>query len=233
MSAGRERIASITRIIAATNRPPELTGSRAVPGGPVLPAERRRDSRAAAARPRGRHPRARRYFLDRHRQARGSRCRRRRQDALRSHEWPGNVRELERLIERAVALASTERDRARRSAAAVRGDYEESWPGARAGRHDSRVGEPLRAAGVRALRRNKRRHAACSTSATTRCRRICATPIGGRVNGAVDRRGLRSASCVRHRVPERGVWRRTRSLPTSILPYRHDPTAADRWTLWW
>jgi DNA-binding NtrC family response regulator len=49
-----------------------------------------------------------RYFLERHKARRPLRLSAAAADALLAHEWPGNVRELERLIERAVALASSD-----------------------------------------------------------------------------------------------------------------------------
>jgi DNA-binding NtrC family response regulator len=49
-----------------------------------------------------------RHFLERHKAKRPLRLSAAAADALVAHDWPGNVRELERLIERAVALASTE-----------------------------------------------------------------------------------------------------------------------------
>jgi transcriptional regulator with PAS, ATPase and Fis domain len=48
------------------------------------------------------------YFLARHRSVRHLRLSPEAADALVTYEWPGNVRELERLIERAVALASSD-----------------------------------------------------------------------------------------------------------------------------
>ncbi len=47
------------------------------------------------------------------------------QDALRLHGWPGNVRELERVIERAVALAESERIELDDLPPQVRGEYAE------------------------------------------------------------------------------------------------------------
>ncbi len=49
-----------------------------------------------------------RYFLERHRTTRALRLSAAAADALVAYDWPGNVRELERLMERAVALASTD-----------------------------------------------------------------------------------------------------------------------------
>ena len=47
------------------------------------------------------------HFLERHRDVRDVRLSRRAIDALLTHDWPGNVRELERVIERAIAMASS------------------------------------------------------------------------------------------------------------------------------
>jgi DNA-binding NtrC family response regulator len=73
-----------------------------------------------------------RYFLARHRRSRSLRLSR---DAIRSmteYDWPGNVRELERLIERAVALASSEVLEIEDLPAAVRGAFGDSlMPAAR------------------------------------------------------------------------------------------------------
>ena len=48
------------------------------------------------------------HFLERHTVVRPLRLTRVALDALMAHDWPGNVRELERVIERAVALATSE-----------------------------------------------------------------------------------------------------------------------------
>jgi DNA-binding NtrC family response regulator len=48
------------------------------------------------------------HFLERHKARRPLRLSAAAADALIAHEWPGNVRELERLIERAVALGSSD-----------------------------------------------------------------------------------------------------------------------------
>jgi transcriptional regulator with PAS, ATPase and Fis domain len=48
------------------------------------------------------------YFLDRHRRTRPMQLSASASDSLLAYRWPGNVRELERVIERAVALASGE-----------------------------------------------------------------------------------------------------------------------------
>ena len=49
------------------------------------------------------------YFLERHRDFRRLRLSQAAADALLAYRWPGNVRELERVIERAVALADSDR----------------------------------------------------------------------------------------------------------------------------
>src|SRR5204862_5233031 len=49
------------------------------------------------------------YFLERHRDFRKLRLSQAASDALVAYRWPGNVRELERVIERAVALADSDR----------------------------------------------------------------------------------------------------------------------------
>jgi transcriptional regulator with PAS, ATPase and Fis domain len=49
------------------------------------------------------------YFLERHRDFRRLRLSQAASDALLAYRWPGNVRELERVIERAVALAESDR----------------------------------------------------------------------------------------------------------------------------
>jgi transcriptional regulator with GAF, ATPase, and Fis domain len=63
------------------------------------------------------------YFLDRHRATRQLRLSTAAADALVSYDWPGNVRELERLMERAVALASSAVIEVDDLPATVRGDY--------------------------------------------------------------------------------------------------------------
>jgi transcriptional regulator with PAS, ATPase and Fis domain len=49
------------------------------------------------------------YFLERHRGFRTLQLSQAAVDALLAYQWPGNVRELERVIERAVALAGSDR----------------------------------------------------------------------------------------------------------------------------
>jgi len=63
------------------------------------------------------------YFLARHRSTYTLRLSAPAADALISYAWPGNVRELERLIERAVTLASGEVIELDDLPPAVRGDY--------------------------------------------------------------------------------------------------------------
>jgi transcriptional regulator with PAS, ATPase and Fis domain len=63
------------------------------------------------------------YFLERHRSTHALRLSAGAADALASYDWPGNVRELERLIERAVTLASTSVIELDDLPPIVRGDY--------------------------------------------------------------------------------------------------------------
>ncbi len=68
-------------------------------------------------------PELARYFLGRHRTARHLRLSPPAAEALVNHAWPGNVRELERLIERAVALTTSDVIGLDDLPPAVRGDY--------------------------------------------------------------------------------------------------------------
>jgi two-component system response regulator HydG len=63
------------------------------------------------------------YFLERHRATHALRLSAAAADALASYDWPGNGRELERLMERAVALASGDVIELEDLPATVRGDY--------------------------------------------------------------------------------------------------------------
>jgi two-component system NtrC family response regulator len=65
------------------------------------------------------------YFLSHHRHTRDLRVSPAALEALRLYQWPGNVRELERLIERAVALAESERIELDDLPPQVRGDFGE------------------------------------------------------------------------------------------------------------
>jgi two-component system, NtrC family, response regulator HydG len=115
-----------TRIVVATNRPlstlvarglfrPDLYYRLSGVDIQVPPLrERREDIPELAA-----------HFLARHRSARDLSLSDAAVDALRLHEWPGNVRELERLIERVVALARTNRIDLDDLPPQVRGQYGE------------------------------------------------------------------------------------------------------------
>jgi transcriptional regulator with PAS, ATPase and Fis domain len=115
-----------TRIVAATNRPLSDLVARGLFRAdlyyrlsgveihvPTLRA--RRDD----------IPELARYFLERHRATRELTISDAALEALRIHEWPGNVRELERLVERAVALARSDRIELDDLPPQVRGDYGE------------------------------------------------------------------------------------------------------------
>ena len=89
------------RVIAATNRESGRGGQRrGVPGGSLLPAERRAAEAAAAARAAGGYPPAGPALSE---EARGPRrtIARDALAALEAYPWKGNVRELENVMERA------------------------------------------------------------------------------------------------------------------------------------
>jgi len=65
------------------------------------------------------------YFLDRHRGFRTLQLSEAAIDALLAYHWPGNVRELERVIERAVALAGSDRLEVDDLPPALLGGYED------------------------------------------------------------------------------------------------------------
>ena len=85
-------------MISATNAAARRC-ARAVPRGPLLPAQRDRARAAAARRAPRRHPAARRPSSSR------ASASPRRERALRGHAWPGNVRELKNALQRAALLA--------------------------------------------------------------------------------------------------------------------------------
>lgn len=99
-----------TRVIVATNRPlselvtlgrfrTDLYYRLNGVDVPVPPLRQRRDDIVELAE----------YFLDRYRIVRPLALSEAARDALIAYDWPGNVRELERVMERAVALAGSER----------------------------------------------------------------------------------------------------------------------------
>ena len=144
-------------------------------------------------------------------------CRPWRHEALVTYDWPGNVRELERLIERAVALTESDVIELDDLPPKVRGDYAD---GPRAvvasGRHAARRGRAATRGwcSIAAAATNARR-AACSASATTRCRRISGIRRPIRRGATATRRWpstrqTRRVSTPRSRRSERRrrVWRR-------------------------
>ncbi len=115
-----------TRIVAATNRPLAELVDRGLfradlyyrLGGVELHVPALRDRRDDI-------PELARYFLGRHQKTRDLTMSVAAEDALRLYHWPGNVRELERLVERAVALAESERIELDDLPPRVRGGYAE------------------------------------------------------------------------------------------------------------
>jgi transcriptional regulator with PAS, ATPase and Fis domain len=99
-----------TRIVAATNRPlPELV-SRGLFRADLYYRLGGVEVHVPPLRERGADiPELARYFLNRHRQARELSLAPAAEEALCLYGWPGNVRELARLMERAVALAASDR----------------------------------------------------------------------------------------------------------------------------
>ena len=97
------------RVLCATNRDlREMVGQRAVPRGPLLPAQYVRDLPAPAARAQGRYRALANHLLLRHAARRGlteSTITPAAIAVLSAHEWPGNIRELANMIERATILA--------------------------------------------------------------------------------------------------------------------------------
>jgi two-component system response regulator HydG len=124
-----------TRVIVATNRPlsdlvnlgrfrTDLYYRLNGVDVPVPPLRNRREDVIELAE----------YFLDRYRIIRPLALSQSARDALIAYDWPGNVRELERVMERAVALAGSDRLELDDLPAAVVGGYAEVLlPSVRAG----------------------------------------------------------------------------------------------------
>ena len=124
-----------TRIVAATNRPLSDLVARGLFRSDlyyrligveisVPPLRERRDDILELAH----------YFLERHRQTRALVLSAAAAEALRVYGWPGNVRELQRVIERAVALATSESIELDDLPPHVRGEFADIlWPSAAAG----------------------------------------------------------------------------------------------------
>jgi len=80
-----------------------------------------------------------RYFLERHRHLRPLKLSAAAADALAAYDWPGNVRELERLMERAVALASSDTIELDDLPPALRGEFATTLAPALEERHTMRA----------------------------------------------------------------------------------------------
>ena len=115
-----------TRIVAASNRPlaelvargqfrPDLYYRLSGVEIHVPPLRARRDD----------VPELARYFLGRHRNTRDLTLSPEAEQALTIYPWPGNVRELERLIERSLALAESDRIEIDDLPRRIRGDFKE------------------------------------------------------------------------------------------------------------
>ena len=105
--AGAQRVD--IRIVAATNRPLKALVEQRLFRADLFYRLSGVDVRVPALRERREDVvELAQYFLRRHRTTRTLRLSPEAADALVTHDWPGNVRELERLIERLVALASSE-----------------------------------------------------------------------------------------------------------------------------
>ena len=109
------------RLIAATNRDlEELIARRALPRGPLLPAQRRPDRAARRSASARGHPAARRALpreVQRAAREEGRAASRpRRWSSSSRYAWPGNIRELENVIERSVLFADEPVIRAARAA---------------------------------------------------------------------------------------------------------------------
>ena len=124
------------------------------------------------------------YFLERHRDFRRLRLSQAASDALQAYRWPGNVRELERVIERAVALADSDRLQLDDLPPALLDGYTQVLlPSLPAVRDDEDVGQPVRADGVRALREQQAADVPRTGDFLSHAERLSPVPAGrcGRV----------------------------------------------------
>ena len=107
---GSRTIKVDVRVIAATHkRPRRGGGGGALPGRPVLPAQRLPDPNARAAGAAGGHPGAGALLRDEVRlqdgQSGSTRVPKSALDTLGAYAWPGNVRELANVLERSVIIS--------------------------------------------------------------------------------------------------------------------------------
>ena len=141
-----------------------------------------------------------RYFLERHRTFRPLSLSAAAADALLAYDWPGNVRELERVIERAVALASGQCLELDDLPPALLGGYTEALVPAMRDRLSMRAwGSRYARLVLERCSNNKRRRAASWGSRITRCRGICASVRRRPDQSRCEMSECRSDSCVRNR----------------------------------
>ena len=127
------------------------------------------------------------HFLEGHRPTRRLQLSPTATDALTLYDWPGNVRELQRFIERAVALTDRDTIELNDLPPIFRGEYTRRDPPlSSAQSHVAGMGESIRAAGPRAMRRKQAR-------GLPRARHQLSHPSGIRPRHASRRREWASA----------------------------------------
>jgi DNA-binding NtrC family response regulator len=131
------------RVVATSNRDLPTRSTGAIPGRPVLPAERAADPSAAAARAAGDVRLLAQHFVagSAAREGRGRWVVGRALDAMAAYAWPGNVRELQNICERAVVISVA------RGAGRVEASLVEPWLRGGVGDARRRPDEPSRGSG--------------------------------------------------------------------------------------